>query len=225
MYKKLFLTGIIAMLPAAIIPVQAHDDLDHQFRDQKHEVHDAANAGLISPQQHQMLDMQRNAQHAALDNGYQANSGYSGAGGYPVNGVYSSSGYPLNGVNGGYAGGGGNAYSLPGYAGNGHINDPAINPGHNNSIGHRIGDALNGNTSINQGMYAAPYGAAPYGYGNQNYATGYTTNGHELLRQERHQVHDMANQGLISPLQHQQLDQQRHNQHDSMDGKHRRSWF
>lgn len=143
MYKQFYLTVILGSLLTSTNPVLAQD---HQFRDQKHQVHDAAKAGVISPQQHQVMDSQRKMQHAAVDNGYAAPGTYSNSA-YPS---YNSSPYTNQG------------YALPaqGY-GAGHINNPAINPGHNNSIGHQLGDAMNANQAVNPG----------YGYGvNQGYA-------------------------------------------------------
>ncbi len=112
-----------------------------------------------------------------------------------------------------------------GYGGNGYYNSQ---PSYN-AYG-------SGNYNSNQGIvpgynlqsgYGAGYGGGGYGnqfgntgYGNQ-FGYGQHRQEHRVLRQERHQVHDMAKQGLISPLQHQQLDRQVHNEHDNMDGKHR----
>lgn len=106
---------------------------------------------------------------------------------------------------------GGNAYynyQQPAYNGYGYAN------GYSN---------YTSNPTFMPGYYPSQsnYGA---GYGNQ-LGYGQHRQEHRMLRQDNHQVHDMANRGLISPLQHQQLDQQRHSQHDNMDGKHRRSWF
>lgn len=148
MYKQSFLTGILGTLFISACPALAHDGMDHQFRDQKHQVHDAAKAGVISPQQHQVVDSQRNMQHAAVDSGYAASGAYSNPNTvYPANGNYTNQGY-----------------------GGGHINNPAINPGHNNSIGHRMGDALNGNQAINPAQYqqnglGQGYGLPVQGYG------------------------------------------------------------
>jgi hypothetical protein len=162
MYKQLFLTGILCTLLTSVGPVFAHDGADHQFRDQKHQVHDAANAGVISPQQHQVLDSQRNMQHTAVDNGYAAPGAYQN-GAFPAytNNSYTNQGYGLP------------VQPVQGY-GAGHINNPAINPGHNNSIGHQMGDALNGNQSSNPGYgYGVNQG---YGVPVQGYGAGHINN-------------------------------------------------
>lgn len=175
MYKQSFLTGILGTLLISACPALAQS-IDHQFRDQKHQVHDAAKAGVISPQQHQVLDSQRNMQHAAVDNGYVAPGAYPNSNTvFPAYGNYTNQGY-----------------------GGGHVNNPAINPGHNNSIGHRMGDALNGNQAMNPALYQQN-GLGQGGLPGQGYSGGHINDpnynpGHN--NSLGHQMKDAINPGV-----------------------------
>jgi hypothetical protein len=186
MYKKLVLVGLLSVVAGITAPVYAQS-LHHQLKDQKHQVHDAANSGMISTQQHQMLDGQRNAQHAAVDNRYPV---YSGTGYLPNAGYNNGNGYADSGyVNGGPV----NGYGM---SGAGHINDPNYNPGHNNSLGHKLQDAINPAGTVP--AYGVPGVAPGYGYGYQgapavsNHVNSpYVNPGHDGSIQ--HQMNDAVN--------------------------------
>ena len=85
--------------------------------------------------------------------------------------------------------------------GAGHINDPNYNPGHNNSLGHQLKDAVNPGIAP---AYGAP-GAVP-GYGYQGAPVGanhvnnpYVNPGHNGSVQ--HQMNDAVNGNQVFPGQ------------------------
>lgn len=184
----------------------------------ENQLHALLQNGVITQQEHQMLDQQLQVDHAVFD-GRQPSpfvQSYAGQplinpmmpsllqrihthlgqapGGYPVApGMYSSGTYPVQAP--------------------GHTNDPRYNQGHNNSLGHQLKDAVNSNWqgggpgygTGSQPGYAQLAGGWSQGY--RSYWSSHPQEHTALLRSES-EIHSLVQQGLISPQEHQLLDQQ-----------------
>jgi hypothetical protein len=140
------------------------------------------------------------------------NSGGQGAGytGYGVPGAQQPYGY--NG-----------APAYLGQPGAGHINDPNYNPGHNNSLGHQLKDAVSPGTAP---AYGVPGAAPGYGYGGYQGApvgANHTNNpyinpGHNGSVQ--HQMNDAVNAGQVFPGQVPVIKRSRHGGHGAGHNEH-----
>lgn len=109
--------------------------------------------------------------------------------------------------------------------GAGHINDPNYNPGHNNSLGHQLKDAVSPGTAPAYGVQGTVPG---YGYGYQGAPVGanhvnnpYINPGHNGSVQ--HQMNDAVNGNQVFPGQvpvmNRTFGQHRNNHgHDDGDG-------
>lgn len=156
------------------------------------------NPGHNNSLRHQVKDA-LNSQGQGLAPGY---AGYGAPGAAPVYG-----GYPANSYQAGQGG-------YLGQPGAGHINDPNFNPGHNNSLGHQLKDAVNPGSVP---AYAAPGAVPGYGYGSPGVApvgnhvnNPYINPGHNGSVQ--HQMNDAVNAGQVLPGQ-VPLMNRRHNNH------------
>lgn len=167
------------------------------------------NPGHTNSLRHQVKDAINSA-------GQGAAPGYAG---YGVPAVAQPYGYP-----GAYP-----AVNQAGYLpGAGHINDPNYNPGHNNSLGHQLKDAVNPRTAPAYGVQGSVPG---YGYGGYQGAPAganhvnnpYINPGHNGSVQ--HQMNDAANgnQGFPAQVPVSNYGQYRHGNghsygHDDADG-------
>ena len=114
----LAVSTLFAIMPAALAHDEAaHDDAHTTMRAEHQQVHDLANQGIISPEEHQQLDAQLKADHRFFHqntsgNGYQnyiSPQGYYGNGSsgyYPQNydGNSSNGYYPQSYSSGSYSG-------------------------------------------------------------------------------------------------------------------------
>lgn len=114
----------------------------------------------------------------------------------------------------------------PGYLGQpgaGHINDPNYNPGHNNSLGHQLKDAVSPGTAP---AYGVPGAAPGYGYGGYQGApvganhvnNPYINPGHNGSVQ--HQMNDAVNTGQVFPGQVPVIKRSRHGGHGAGHNEH-----
>jgi hypothetical protein len=144
------------------------------------------NPGHNNSLRHQVKDA-INSRGQGLAPGY---AGYGAPGVAPVYG-----GYPANSYQAGQG--------YLGQPGAGHINDPSINPGHNNSLGHQLKDAINPNGMPAYGSSAVPGsgygypGVAPVGANHVN--NPYINPGHNGSVQ--HQMNDTVNGNQGFPAQ------------------------
>lgn len=133
-----------------------------------------------------------------------------GSAGYGVPGVAQPNGYP-------------NQPAYLGQTGPGHINNPNYNPGHNNSLGHRLNDTINPGVAP---AYGVPASSVPaYGYGVHpgapaaaNHANNRAINpGYNGSVQ--HQLNDAVNSGRVVPGQHVPPTNRRHGHEQDEHGR------
>lgn len=99
-----------------------------------------------------------------------------------------------------------------GQPGAGHINDPNYNPGHNNSLGHQLKDAVSPGTAPAYGVQGVPgYGGYPGSVGVNHVNNPYINPGHNGSVQ--HQMNDAVNAGQVFPGQVPLIKRSRHGGH------------
>lgn len=159
------------------------------------------NPGHNNSWRHQVKDS-LNSRGQGLAPGY---AGYGAPGVAPVYGGYPASSYQA-----------GQGY--PGQPGAGHINDPSINPGHNNSPGHQLKDVINPNSTPAYGSTVPGFGypgVAPVGVNHVN--NPYINPGHNGSVQ--HQMNDAAASqiypGQAAPITNQRRRGNNHGHNDS----------
>lgn len=113
-----------------------------------------------------------------------------------------------------------NQAGYSGQTGPGHINDPNYNPGHNNSLGHQLKDAINPGVAP---AYGAPGAVPVYGYdryqgapvGANHVNNPYINPGHNGSVQ--HQLNDAVNAGQVLPGQVPRMNRRDHGHGHGLD--------
>ncbi len=160
--------------------------------------------GLVSPQEHAMLEAQMQLDHAAYD-GQPLPSGF----GYTASDPYVNP--AVQGVLQRLA----NTWGMVPPGSSAGVFPPAQSGG----FRHTMQDALSGNTygHSHQGGMAGLGASAPFG----NYVNYWNKNPqqHQVLRRSEQEAHELLRQGIITPQEHAILDAQWQADHAAYDGR------
>ncbi|MBX9770133.1 MAG: hypothetical protein K2X29_02110 [Candidatus Obscuribacterales bacterium] len=161
--------------------------------------------GLISPQEHAMLETQMQLDHAAYD-GQPLPQGF----GYSSANPFVNPAVP------------GVLQRLAGTWGMGAANPSLGAPGQTGGLRHAMNDALAGNnyphTHGSQPM-ATNFGGSTGQFGNYLNYWNQNPQEHQLLRRSEREAHELLEQGIITPQEHAMLDAQWQADHAAYDGR------
>jgi len=159
--------------------------------------------GLISPQEHAMLEAQMQLDHAAYD-GQPLPQGF----GYNSANPFVNPAVP------------GILQRLAGTWGMGAANPSLGAPGQTGGLRHAMNDALSGNTyQHGHQPMATNFGGSGGQFGNYLNYWNQNPQEHQLLRRSEREAHELLEQGIITPQEHAMLDAQWQADHAAYDGR------